>query len=401
MAEQQTDINRIIEACRAERDFDIFPEQALKLMLSIPDYFDFRLPLASYFGHLREYYVPEEVIARVAHAVVSYLQEMYRRGAPELAQFILPPTIDPYNAPDPENPYGMTLIAAWEAENQGQVKADAKSDFGMIQEFHQRPSGLVVPTQTIVNMGSMFTDKTNRIIEVVAKVEDHYWTDGTAPRIIPVVAAAMQEPYIKTRVGVRPNSIRNVETTIQAQMVGTQELIETLLRPDLRPGDIVLVDEISFVAFTEEENDAIIGAIEQANSRGIFVVMAGLNDDFRMINLPFTATLANHNIPYMVMRECNARYAYQVNGETVTGNGSTATFRVDRYAGFGDFLLPVPVSRIFNFVGYGAIPKIAHPFGVLRESDPEIYSEILAVGEREELLNQYAARHEQEHAVEG
>lgn len=381
--EQQSIITQL-DSYLVSRDFNNYPEDHLQLLFNIPEYQGFQQPITSYFNHLRKFTIPETVINTVAQAIASYLSIMYKLGTPELAQFLLPPTIDPYIEIDPNNIYGLTLIASWEVLNGERTKSWVEQMYSQVIALRNSHSG-IASCEFI--QGSMFTEKTLRVLMLIEWLEKSHW----GGKVFPGVAAGMEEPFIKTRVGSRPNSILTRETRMSAPLLDLAGAINLLNNPEMGFGDICIIDEATFIPWTQEDCRAFCSAAEAATLRGVFVLLPGLNTDFRGINLPLTQWLEENRFPTARTARCNANYAYRgPDGEINTGSGETYTFRYDVSAGLGDLLLPVPISRVHaKMVKYVAVPGTAHPFLALKEHDFEAYNQLLAVGGRQELFDAY------------
>ncbi len=390
------------DSIRKDRDLELFPSRSLDSILKLEAYAGFRLPVENYLTHLHYLAntegtgVTEQTVNVVAHSIVSYLAHMHTVGKAELAQFMLPPEIDPYTEIDPEHKYKLLLIASWEDQNREKSKQIIADRFNEIYNYDREAnlhSDQPEPASTSLYTGSMFSEKTLKVLTQLNWLGDAGW-DG---RIVSLIADAMEEDVITTRVRQRKNIPLSIRYTLEAERVNLDTALNKLYDHSLVPGDLVIIDEASFITWTEDDCDELDIAINNANMRGIFVEIAALNNDFRDFPLPFTAHKSRQLINRLNIVDCNAYYAYRgLEGETLTGNGKTSTFRIDMNAGFGDLLLPVVISRIHaELVKYLAVPTEAHFFTILKENDPKVFEALLAVGEIEELKQYYIDQLEQ------
>lgn len=380
--------NFSVEKYRDTRDFDVYPTEQIDQLLTLEEFEIIKYPFLNYIKTLQEAGVEEQVISRVAHAVVAYLLEMLERGTPEMVQFLLPRTIDPYH----EMYDGKLLIAYWEDQNRLKSEAIIQETTQEIIKYEPGELYPPKPAKTFIMTGSMFSEKTYRMLMVLQNMADLGW----GRNLETVVAASMNESVIITRVGKRKNIPISRPFEIPAQQLDCDGLVELLNKSSLQAGDLVVIEEISFFAFAPEDVNRLLEAFEAANQRGIFILAAGLNSDFRENNFPLTDALESEDNPLngFHIETCSAFHAYELDGGIFTANHASSTSRIDTQAGFVDYLLPVVIPRSMPVVSYAVAPPNAHPFGVLRECDPKVYIEIMDCGGNEQLFQHYVNRSE-------
>lgn len=347
-------------------------------ILYAPEY-QYLLPhLGKYLTNVTEAGVSVEHADVAAQAVGKYLEILRAQGAAELSVFLLPTDIDPYETAHPGDPVGRNLIANWEDSHIAIGMANIENVIGGIRETMNG-----APGETYIHFGSMYADKTGRILRTVHELYNRLWRR----KLGAYIADAMEEDVIKTRIGGRPGLPLRSTLELPAIRVNGPSLFQALIEGDYQAGDVVVIDEVSFVSFDNDQCLMILRLLQELNQRGVTVLASGLNMDYRGQDLPMKQA-ADFMEGGVQVVNCHAFHAYNnPNGELRTGNHQSMTFRYDMRAGFGDLLMPVPIGRVHgDIVQYRAVPPQAHIFGLLQQYEPILHQELLQIGQSQDLL---------------
>lgn len=370
-----------------ERDYEAYPAEALELLLGFEAFQDLREPLQQYIENLRKAGVSENVIAIVGHAIHSHLLILQEQNNEHYANFLLPSRIDPYETIHPEDEFNRSLLAIWEKHHTERNQLRAIQIAREIQE-----NNVSVKGKTWIFQGPMYSEKTAEILEIIKQLYDMP-RQSKPIKIHAFISDAVEESTIMSRKGGRgrdsAGSVYQETRRIEnVQKINLASLLEAL--SEVSPGELVVIDEVSFLAWAPEECAQLYAKINELNARGVNVLVAGLDASYRGEEFPFIVGLGSSPITSAEILKCTAYYAVQTTAGLLHGGEATSTFRIDLTGGFGDFLLPVVIGRNqAHLVQYPVMPAEANPFISLRENDPETYNRLISVGENEELFQYY------------
>lgn len=350
-----------------------FPEKELNNIFK--QFPNIETPFNKYLDIILESGIPEDVCNVIAHVIVEYIKYLIAINKPEYSSFLLPQNIDPFTYKQNDCHSDLVLVADWEAQHTARNKQEASIIVRRILEGK--------PGQTWFITGCMYSAKSDLVLEVVRQLVDRAYTG----RIESFIAEVLEEKNIVSRRGGRGRSSPYKETReLSAQPLREENIVSSLDISKFRSGDIVIIDEISFITWSEEICKQVNLAIQKLNDNGIFVILSGLDTNYRSELLPFPKYLENENIHTLKL---NAFVGYIYEDKLVVED-AVYTSRLDNIAGFIDLLLPVPIGRIHSgMVQYVSVPRSAHIFAVIKEINPELYEDLIAVGNQIGLFSHH------------
>lgn len=359
-----------------ERDFDVAPEAELSTFFERDHFAMLKEPYERYQTNMREAGLPETTIARVGHALASYMDYLEQNDLTMYAQMLLPPVIDPHTAvPEGEE---QTLIGIWE---EAHVERNA-SRANMMTHFILTDDVGQIEIET----GPMYSAKTDQLLAKIDSLEGKYPAD----KIHAFIAGVMDEDYIMSRRGGkgRSNPTESIRR-LKADRVMYTDLVENLERirdgitPEMTHPPIVVIDEISFIPKDEEQSEVLVKLMMEIQAKGGHIFATGLNTNYRGEELSFFTVAKKYMAANKGLTYNDAFYTYyDAQGAIAYAGEATHTLRIDSVSGFADLMLPVPIGRVHaKKVQYLSVPAWIHPFAVLKGYDPQALAELNAVRE--------------------
>lgn len=377
---QENLLTQTFEDYLAHRDLNLFPTAELEQLETVEE---FKLVVEAAVEYLHNLQsgvgLEQEYLNHLAHAVVSHLIKLNSEGEQALAAFLLPsspPAEDLFIDTEDED-VQKTAISEWEVEHEERNKHILKQVRNIISKEG--------PGQIFIIEGNMYSAKSDALMRIAKNLFDTRINGYKYSREdFHAFGFGGFEDGIKSRVGGRgrENPIKTTQEVEETKRVFLDGLLAALNDLTPKQGMMILIDEYSFLSGSTDESDLLAGKLKRFAQKGVTIIVAGLNANFKDEQLPVSHAFEVHSKQERnIFKRLEQCVAFAVHPKTRRSIPAETTTRYDLFSGehaFADLIMPIVIGREHKFVKYGAIPKKAHIFRHLMDNDKEVY----------EMLNQ-------------
>lgn len=332
-------------------------QSALGELLETQRYRYLKIPFERYISNLVTHGgVSEQVVSAISQGLQTYLAILDENNQSHMAQFLVPGRVnidqyDPIEVATHRQFWGRNHHAENRAHVRQLLKKTGVPGAEGITEAH---------------LGPMYSGKSEFLVTLAQEL-----TQRNIP-FFALTSQAMHENTIHSRVKIDGRE----SSDIVARQVAFRRMYSRLaaISRVAEPGNFVLIDEATFIPFSDNECFRTFEIFTLLNLKRINVIISGLDKNARAQNLPFTDYMIEHEVPLVMHRSFNAYIV--VPHTTIIQDNATYTGRL--HDGFFDWILPVVIPRTAMnrkgkpVVKYFSASFWGHPMAVLRRFAPEI-----------------------------